>query len=135
MAGMPWFFAARLIDFARSKRGTRMTSSEQSIYAATPKPPYYAVIFTALPTKDDAGYGDLSNELHRLAEQQPGYLGIEAAGVTKEITVSYWRDREAIIAWKQKVEHLAAQRLGRERWYQSYRVRVALVEREYGWER
>ena len=51
------------------------------------------------------------------------------------LTVSYWRDEDSIRAWKRQVDHIGAQRLGRERWYAAYRVRIARVEREYGFER
>ena len=39
----------------------------------------------------------------------------------------------AYAAWKAKAEHLAAQKLGRERWYAAYTVRIAKVEREYSY--
>ena len=48
------------------------------------------------------------------------------------ITVSYWRTEADALAWKQVAEHLGAQRLGQERWYAAYRVRVAIVQRDYG---
>ena len=48
------------------------------------------------------------------------------------ITVSYWRTEADAAAWKQVAEHLGAQRLGQEQWYRSYRVRVAVVQRDYG---
>src|SRR5690349_12259178 len=108
-------------------------SNEPSFYASTPKPPYYAVIFTSLRKEGDHGYGAMSDAMEKLAAEQPGYLGIESARSALGISVSYWRDLASIAAWKKTVEHLAAQRLGRERWYESYRVRVALVDREYGW--
>ncbi len=47
------------------------------------------------------------------------------------ITVSYWQDEAAIRAWKADVEHLTAQRLGKERWYEHYQLRIAKVERDY----
>ena len=70
--------------------------------------------------------------MDELAARQPGYLGVESAREEVGITVSYWRDLDSIAAWKRVVDHLAAQRLGRDRWYAMYRVRIALVEREYG---
>ena len=102
------------------------------------EPPYYAVIFTSLRTEgDDLGYGEMAAEMERLAAAQPGYLGIEAArgGDGAGITVSYWRDLDAIAAWKRQVDHVDAQRHGRERWYARYRVRIARVERDYAFER
>jgi heme-degrading monooxygenase HmoA len=100
--------------------------------AKTPAPPYYAVIFTSLRTDGDDGYAAMAVAMAELAAAQPGYLGFESAREDIGITVSYWRDRESIIAWKKNVDHLAAQKLGHERWYKSYRVRIALVERDYG---
>jgi heme-degrading monooxygenase HmoA len=103
--------------------------------ADTPAPPYFAVIFTSLRTTEDAGYGQMSEEMVRLAEAQPGFLGVESARDELGLTVSYWRDQDSIAAWKRQVDHLGAQRLGRERWYAAYRVRIARVEREYGFAR
>ncbi len=73
----------------------------------------------------------MAAEMHALAEQQAGFLGIESAREALGITVSYWRDEASILAWKQAADHRAAQRLGRERWYSAYAVRVARVERAY----
>ncbi|MEZ5706798.1 MAG: antibiotic biosynthesis monooxygenase [Burkholderiaceae bacterium] len=49
----------------------------------------------------------------------------------QEIAVSYWPDEASIRAWKQHSEHLMAQQLGRERWYASYEVDIAQVQRSY----
>ncbi|MBI1798523.1 MAG: antibiotic biosynthesis monooxygenase [Candidatus Eisenbacteria bacterium] len=69
----------------------------------------------------------------RLAQLQPGFLGAESARGSDGlgITVSYWRSEEAIRAWKGVADHLAVQRMGRERWYSAYTLRVARVERSY----
>lgn len=72
--------------------------------ANTPTPPYYAVIFTSIRSSIDAGYGDMANRMVELASQQPGFLG---------------------------AEHVLAQQVGREQWYQAYKTRIALVERDY----
>lgn len=104
-----------------------------SRFAATPEPPYYAVIFTSQRTEGDHGYGAMAEAMHRLALEQPGCLGAEstrdASGLG--ITVAYFADEAAITNWRENVRHLAAQRLGRERWYVHYAVRVAKVERAY----
>lgn len=105
------------------------------LIASTPEPPYYAVIFSSLRTDDDLGYAAMAEEMDALAAAQPGYLGHESAREALGLTVSYWRDLDSIAAWKRDVAHLAAQRSGRERWYAGYRVRVAKVEREYGFDR
>lgn len=104
-----------------------------SPFAATPEPPYYAVIFTNQASDDTGGYGDMAARMVELAAEQDGFLGVEttrdAGGFA--ITVSYWRDEAAIAGWKAKAEHLAAQRMGIGRWYAHYELRVAKVERAY----
>ena len=101
--------------------------------ATTPEPPYYAVIFTSVRTDEDhAAYQAAAARMDELAAEQPGYLGMESAREGVGITVSYWRDLDSIAAWKRHADHLMAQRMGRERWYGQYRVRIARVEREYG---
>ena len=103
--------------------------------AKTPQPPYYAVIFTSLRTEGDNGYGATAHRMEELAAQQPGFLGIESARSGLGITVGYFRSLEDIAAWKRNVEHAEAQRRGRADWYSAYRVRIAKVEREYGFEK
>ncbi|MBI3450860.1 MAG: antibiotic biosynthesis monooxygenase [Acidobacteria bacterium] len=102
--------------------------------ATTPNPPYYAVIFTSRRTDGDAGYAAMSERMVDLASRRPGFLGLESVRGADGagITVSYWESEEAIAGWKRDVEHLGAQRQGRERWYEDYVVRVAKVERAYG---
>ena len=103
-------------------------------FATTPAPPYYAVIFTAQRTAgDEAGYGAMARAMADLAARQPGYLGIESTrGATGlGITVAYFTDEASIRAWKADTDHLAAQQLGKERWYSHYELRVARVERAY----
>lgn len=100
----------------------------------TPPPPYYAVVFSSQRTDGDHGYAAMADRMVELARQQPGFLGVESARGTDGfgITVSYWASEADIAAWKQQTEHLAAQTLGRERWYAQYSLRVARVERAYG---
>lgn len=100
----------------------------------TPTTPYYAVIFTSTRTAGDNGYGDMAAQMEALARQQNGFLGVESARETVGITVSYWKSLEAIASWKAHTDHLLAQRKGRSDWYQQYKVRICLVEREYGFE-
>jgi heme-degrading monooxygenase HmoA len=100
--------------------------------AATPEPPYVAVIFTSLRSEGDHGYAVMAQRMDRLAAEQPGYLGMEAARSHLGITVSYWVDEASAAAWKQVAAHLVAQERGRDVWYSDYRVRVAVVRRDYG---
>jgi heme-degrading monooxygenase HmoA len=106
--------------------------------ARTPEPPYYAVIFASVRTPGDTeGYGVAADRMAQLASQQPGYLGVDsvrdANGVG--ITVSYWSSEEAIAAWRRNAEHTIARESGRKNWYAKYELRVAKVERAYGFKR
>lgn len=103
--------------------------------ANTPKPPYYAVIFTSTHTEAVEDYSEMGQRMVELAQQQEGFLGIESARDDLGITVSYWSNLESIKQWKMNTEHLVAQRKGRKEWYQSYKTRIAFVERDYGFEK
>lgn len=99
--------------------------------ASTPTPPYYAVIFTSKRTQGDLGYADMATKMVALAKQQTGFLGMESAREDVGITVSYWQSLTAIEEWKSNLDHLQAQHLGKEKWYQNYHVRIARVEKDY----
>ena len=102
-----------------------------------PPAPYYAVIFSSTLADDAEGYGAMAARMVALAREQDGFLGVESAARTSEgfgITVSYWRDLESIRKWKNVSEHAAAQKMGRDAFYRSYRLRIARVERECGFE-
>ncbi|MEO8409480.1 MAG: antibiotic biosynthesis monooxygenase [Propionivibrio sp.] len=111
-----------------------MSKATASAFAKTPQPPYYAAIFSSLRTPGEHGYDQMSERMIALAAQQPGFLGVESARGDDGfgITVSYWTSREAIAGWKANLEHLAAQELGKNMWYEHYELRVAKVERSYG---
>ncbi len=102
-------------------------------FAPLPDPPYYAVIFTNQLADDPAGYGAMADRMADLAARQPGFLGVETTRDSSGlgITVSYWRDQDAVRNWKQVADHLGAQELGKSRWYTHYALRVAKVERAY----
>ena len=93
--------------------------------------PYYAVIFTSRQTENIEGYTEMAELMETLAKQQPGFLGIESARNEIGITVSYWQSLESIKNWKANLDHLVAQKKGREQWYSYYNVRICKVEREY----
>ncbi|MGA2156535.1 MAG: antibiotic biosynthesis monooxygenase [Bryobacteraceae bacterium] len=104
-----------------------------SDYAATPEPPYYAVIFTSTRTEGDWGYGETAALLEELAREVPGFLGMESARGADGfgITVCYWATEAAIEEWKCHIDHQAAQARGRREWYKRYEIRVARVDRAY----
>lgn len=99
--------------------------------AQTPEPPYYAVIFTSVLSAETDGYEDMSDQLVRLLSDQEGFLGVESARSDVGITVSYWLNEASIEKWKEQFMHKQARSKGREKWYNSFVVRVAKVERDY----
>ncbi len=103
--------------------------------ANTPKPPYYAVVFSTLRTDIDEGYLETAEKMEALAKLQKGYLGMESARNDVGITVSYWESLEAILNWKNNAEHTLAREKGRTLWYEKYQLRICKVERDYGFEK
>jgi heme-degrading monooxygenase HmoA len=101
--------------------------------ASTPRPPYYAVIFSSVRSDGDHGYEEMARRMVALAAGMPGFLGVESARDADGLglTVSYWQSEEHIRAWKAQAEHRIAQEKGRTTWYTDYTVRVARVERAY----
>lgn len=110
-------------------------SMRDSGIASTPRPPYYAVIFSSQRNgRDAAGYGAAAQRMVDLAQAQPGFLGVESARGADGfgITVSYWDSEAAILAWRNHAEHTATRERGRREWYAQFELRVAKVERAYG---
>ena len=99
--------------------------------ATTPKPPYYAVIFTNERTDVEKDYENTADRMVELAKEQDGFLGVESVRDGLGITISYWKDLESIKKWKMNSEHQIAQQRGVKEWYQNYKTRICLVERDY----
>jgi len=100
--------------------------------------PYYAVIFSSQRSKEDeAGYQAMAERMFMLAQKQAGYLGFESVRDQNGsgISVSYWKDKASIKAWKDQTDHLVAQGQGRSRWYTQYKIRIAIVKNEYGFKK
>lgn len=114
-----------------------MTTGDDERFAALPEPPYYAVVFSSSRTDGDDGYAETAARMVELARSQPGFLGVEATRGADGfgITVAYWDSDEAIRAWRQHAEHAAARERGRAQWYRHFELRIAKVERAYGWDR
>ena len=96
-----------------------------------------AVIFEVWPTQgrvDD--YFDLATALKSDLQDFDGFVSIERfESVTtpgKYVSLPFWRDEEAVRAWRNLEEHRIVQTQGRERIFADYRLRVATVVRDYG---
>ena len=91
---------------------------------------YFAAIFTTQRSQSgDDVYEIMTSRMVALAQQQQGFLGLESVrgddGIG--ITVSYWTDHEAIQNWGLQAEHVSVQAMGRQEFYQWYRIRIAEV--------
>jgi heme-degrading monooxygenase HmoA len=91
----------------------------------------YAVIFhNRRSTIDSKEYDEAGRRMTELAKAMPGFIAVDSVRDSHRsgITVSYWRSLEEIAAWRRHGEHLEAQRLGRERWYERFELAIAKVE-------
>lgn len=94
----------------------------------------FVVIFRAKVAHLDAEYAEMATRMRALALKEFGCLDFQA--VTEgadEIALSYWPDEQSIRAWKAHAEHIVAQQMGRQRWYASYDVQIAQVQRAYSY--
>lgn len=96
-----------------------------------------AVIFEVWPAEGNAKeYLDLAGELRPLLENIEGFISIErfesVATKGKYLSLSFWRDEEAIRTWRNMEEHRKVQAKGRSSVFTEYRIRVASVMRDYG---
>ena len=92
----------------------------------------FVVIFRAKVRQVDSEYAEVAARMRELALGQFGCLEFTAVTEgTDEIALSYWPSEDHICAWKAHSEHVLAQQLGREHWYESYTVQVAEVTRAY----
>ncbi|MGB0166121.1 MAG: antibiotic biosynthesis monooxygenase family protein [Luteibaculum sp.] len=96
--------------------------------------PYFAVIFSSRKKHSDDAFTQLSDYLDELVLSQPGYLGHETVGSDPSITISYWKDLDAIKNWRENPEHAAAIKKSKELWFKDYSIRIAEVQRDYYWE-
>ncbi len=96
----------------------------------------YAVIFEVRPKEERIDeYLDLAAALRPELEKIDGFISIERfKSLTDEgkvLSLSIWRDEEAITAWRNVAQHREAQAKGRAVIFIDYRIRVAEVLRDY----
>jgi heme-degrading monooxygenase HmoA len=96
-----------------------------------------AVIFEVWPAAGRREqYLDLAAELRPLLDGIDGFISIERfqslADSTKILSLSWWRDEDAVRAWRQLEPHREAQAAGRHGVFADYRLRIATVVRDYG---
>ncbi|GLR12289.1 antibiotic biosynthesis monooxygenase [Chitinimonas prasina] len=95
------------------------------------------VIFEAVPATGAQGsYLAIAAELRPLLEQIDGFISIERfqslSHPAKLLSLSFWRDEEAVKRWRNIELHREAQAKGRNHMFTDYRLCVAAVMRDYG---
>ena len=96
-----------------------------------------AVIFEVWPAEGEKQhYLDLAAALRADLERIDGFLSVERfqslTEPSKLLSLSFWRDEEAVRAWRNRPPHRATQAKGRAGVFANYRLRVASVLRDYG---
>lgn len=96
-----------------------------------------AVIFEVEPAPGHRGaYLESAAALRPLLDQMDGFVSIERFQSLTEpgrlLSLSFWRDEEAVARWRQLEAHRGAQQAGRGSIFAGYRLRVAQVVRDYG---
>lgn len=95
-----------------------------------------AVIFEVEPKADKyEEYLSIAAELKPLLQTIDGFISIERfksmSDEGKILSLSFWRDEEAVKQWRNLETHRAAQAKGRGSIFDDYRIRIANVERDY----
>ena len=96
-----------------------------------------AVIFEFEPQADARQeYLDTAAGLSPLLEKADGFISIESFESLSQpgriLSLSFWRDEDAVRKWRNLEAHRSAQEAGRGRLFSAYRLRVAQVLRDYG---
>jgi heme-degrading monooxygenase HmoA len=96
-----------------------------------------AVIFEVWPADGrKQTYLDIAARLKPELERIDGFISIERfqslSDDQKLLSLSFWRDDEAVRTWRNVERHRQAQKTGREGVLRDYRLRVAAVLRDYG---
>ena len=96
-----------------------------------------AIIFEVVPAEGrKQDYLDLALDLKPHLEKMDGFISVERfASLTQEgkmLSISFWRDEEAVRQWRNTELHRDAQSQGRNGVFKDYRLRVAEVMRDYG---
>lgn len=95
-----------------------------------------AVIFEVIPTAEGKQeYLSIAAQLREHLKEVPGFISIERFqslnDESKILSLSFWEDEAAIARWRNLEQHRAAQAKGRETLFESYRIRVGHIVRDY----
>src|SRR5690242_17242405 len=89
------------------------------------------VLFRSKLVDQPDGYAEMAQEMLETAKGMPGFIDVKAfkADDGERLTLVWWQDEETLRGWRTHARHLIAQRLGRERWYEYYKIEVGEIIR------
>ena len=83
----------------------------------------------------DQDYFELAGSLRTELEAIDGFVSVErfqsVSNEGKYVSVSFWRDEEAVKTWREHAEHRLVQAQGKKEIFADFRIRVAEVIRDY----
>ena len=90
------------------------------------------ILFRSKLTDPADGYGDMAQEMLARARQMPGFIDFKSykADDGERMSIIRWQDHETLTAWRNDMRHQVAQKTGREKWYEYYKIEVADIVRE-----
>ncbi len=96
----------------------------------------YVVIFEVIPWPQyQNDYLTLAAALRTEVSQIEGFISVERfksiANEDKLVSLSFWRDEQAILNWKKHHDHQLAQQKGIQQYFKDFRIRVGKIERDY----
>ena len=96
----------------------------------------YGIIFEVWPYASGRDrYFELAEKLKTLLVQQPGFISVERFESLMEegklLSLSFWESEQAIVNWRSQLDHIEAQKEGKEKLFERYRIRVVKIERDY----
>ena len=99
----------------------------------------YAIVFEVWPfAKGRDRYFELAAQLKQILVSQPGFISVERfqslIDEEKLLSLSFWESEQAIAGWREQIDHIDAQKEGKEKLFKSYRIRVVKIERDYSFD-
>ena len=96
----------------------------------------YAIIFEVWPyASGKERYFELAGQLKIILAKQPGFISVERfqslIDEEKLLSLSFWESEQAIVGWRNQLDHLQAQKEGKEKLFKGYRIRVLKTMRDY----
>jgi heme-degrading monooxygenase HmoA len=90
-----------------------------------------------LTAEAGADYQAMNDEMDSLVRQNPGFVDVKSyrADDGERLTVVWWKDEASLRQWREQERHRVAQRTGRQKWYEWYRMEVATVTRTSSFDR